>query len=179
MAKINFTSIQSGFTSVSDLNQNFVDLESELQNNILYRNNPSGEPNQMQNDLDMNGFNILNIGAGTTGLASASTSQAISSLEVGSGTYTLVASTVAYRWLEMSSTLTQVAILTSEGIGAWQTGQTFHMMQKNTGQILISPETSVSVRYTETLKTRKQFSTLQLVYLGSDVWQLIGDVEIA
>lgn len=47
--------------NLSKLNNNFNLIESELQSNVLYRNNPTGEPNQMENDLDLNNYNIINV----------------------------------------------------------------------------------------------------------------------
>ena len=48
--------------NVQKMNENFTKLEQELQNKVLYRDNPTGEPNQMENDLDMNSNDILNVG---------------------------------------------------------------------------------------------------------------------
>jgi hypothetical protein len=61
MAKINISNISSGFSSTTALNNAFDAVENELNNKVLYRDNPSGEPNQMENDLDMNGNDILNV----------------------------------------------------------------------------------------------------------------------
>ena len=68
MAKLTIPNISSGFNSTTTLNNAFDAIESELNSKVLYRNNPAGEPNQMENDLDMNGYSILNvagIGSGT------------------------------------------------------------------------------------------------------------------
>lgn len=62
MAKIVLTPITSGY-NLSKINDNFVALVAELQDNVLYRDNPSGEPNLMNNDLDMNSNRILNLPA--------------------------------------------------------------------------------------------------------------------
>lgn len=62
MAKISISNLSSGFNSTTTLNNAFDAIEGELNNKVLYRDNPSGEPNQMEQDLDMNGFNILNAG---------------------------------------------------------------------------------------------------------------------
>jgi len=61
MAKISLTSILSGFLSAAQLNDNFTKLVAEFQNKVLYRNNTSGEDNQMENSLDMNSNRILNL----------------------------------------------------------------------------------------------------------------------
>ena len=62
MAKITISDIQSGYASTSALNATFNTLEDHFNNQVLYRKNPSGEPNQMENNLDMNDFDILNAG---------------------------------------------------------------------------------------------------------------------
>jgi len=59
--KITLDSIISGFKSVTKLIANFDLIESELNDKVLYRDNPDGEPNQMNNDLDMNGNRITNL----------------------------------------------------------------------------------------------------------------------
>jgi hypothetical protein len=62
MAKISISNLSSGFNSTTTLNNAFDAIETELNNKVLYRDNPDGEPNQMENDLDMNSFKILNVG---------------------------------------------------------------------------------------------------------------------
>jgi len=60
MAKLSLSSITTGFASQEFLNTNFEAIQNELNNKVLYRTNPAGEANQMSNDLDMNGYSILN-----------------------------------------------------------------------------------------------------------------------
>lgn len=60
MAKITLDTITSGFQSTSQVNNNNSDIVTEFNNKVLYRDNPGGEPNQMENDLDMNSNDILN-----------------------------------------------------------------------------------------------------------------------
>ena len=57
------TTISNLSGSVSTINQNFSDIADQLQFKVLYRDNPTGEPNSMKNDLDMNSNDILNIQA--------------------------------------------------------------------------------------------------------------------
>ena len=61
MAKITLPTIGSGYASNTTFNTAFDSIESEFQNKILYRNNPDGEPNQMENDIDMNSNSINNV----------------------------------------------------------------------------------------------------------------------
>ena len=56
----------SGF-NLAAIVENFTNLEIEFQNKVLYRNNPTGEPNTMETDLDMNGKRILNLPELTVG----------------------------------------------------------------------------------------------------------------
>lgn len=68
MSKINLDTVTSGFLSQEALNNNFEAIQEELQSKVLYRDNPNGEPNSMENDLDMNGHRILNqLGEGGDG----------------------------------------------------------------------------------------------------------------
>ena len=62
MAKITIDNITAGYASTASLNATFNTLEDHFNNQVLYRNNPSGEPNQMENNLDMNNYNLLNVG---------------------------------------------------------------------------------------------------------------------
>lgn len=59
MSKVTIDAITSGY-NLSKINANFVLLQDELNNNVLYRTNPMGEPNSMSNDIDMNSKDILN-----------------------------------------------------------------------------------------------------------------------
>ena len=178
MAKKTFTSISSGFQVHTALAQNFSDLESILQSQVLYRTNPSGESNEMNQDIDMNGYNLLNIGSGTTGLEDASISQATSwgVQRDGSGTHSLSLGDV-YRVTEISSTATAVAALSEESVGGWISGQRLTLIQKGTGKILVSPQGGASIRSPETLRSSKQYGRINLSYRGSDTWYLDGDLE--
>jgi hypothetical protein len=54
MAKITLNDPNSGFNSATQITANNETIEDHLNNKVLYRDNPSGEANAMQNDLDMN-----------------------------------------------------------------------------------------------------------------------------
>lgn len=62
MAKINLNNVTSP-QNVSVMNANFQKIATELNNKVLYRDNTSTEPNQMKNDLDMDGNRIYNLPA--------------------------------------------------------------------------------------------------------------------
>jgi hypothetical protein len=48
--------------AVTTINANFDKIEQEFQNRALYRDNPTGEPNTLEHDLDLNGFKLINVG---------------------------------------------------------------------------------------------------------------------
>lgn len=61
MAKITLDTITSSYSATSLFQSNFTAIEDELNDKVLYRDNPTGEANQMENDLDMNSNDILNV----------------------------------------------------------------------------------------------------------------------
>lgn len=62
MSKINLTTVTGGF-NLSSINRNFEKVQDALNDKVLYRDNPVGEPNQMVSPLDMNGNRIYNLPA--------------------------------------------------------------------------------------------------------------------
>lgn len=60
MAKITFNRVVSNFGFKTAFNNLLGRIEQEFQDKVLYRNNPTGEPNSMSVDLDMNGKDLLN-----------------------------------------------------------------------------------------------------------------------
>lgn len=181
MAKITFSDIASGFQSVGTINNNYTQLEYELQNKVLYRNNPSGEPNAMQHDLDMNGYNILNLGQATV-ISSLSATQSVlwGTQRNGTGTHSLSTGDV-FRTIEVSasSSVTAVMYLTKSVTGGWIGGEKISLIQLGSGVIKIQPETSVTVRCAASyLGTRRKFGQIVLAYRGSDIWYLDGDISV-
>lgn len=61
MAKITLASILTAFASALSLNNRFDDIEEHFNDKVLYRDNPSGEANQMESPIDMNSNRILNL----------------------------------------------------------------------------------------------------------------------
>lgn len=61
MAKLTLENTLSGYRSNTVVNANNDKIEDALNNRVLYRDNPTGEPNQMESNLDMNSKRILNL----------------------------------------------------------------------------------------------------------------------
>lgn len=64
MSKIELPTATSGY-NLSTINNNFQKIEDTLNQEVLYRKNYVGEPNEMRTNLDMNGNKILNVVTGT------------------------------------------------------------------------------------------------------------------
>lgn len=60
MSKIVLNDV-TNLNALSVINDNFDKLEQELQNKVLYRDNPEGEPNTLENDVDANGNSLYNV----------------------------------------------------------------------------------------------------------------------
>jgi len=60
MAKITLPTITNA-QNISLINDNFDKIETALNEDVLYRDNPIGEPNQLNNDLDANGNDVFNV----------------------------------------------------------------------------------------------------------------------
>jgi|18_taG_2_1085343.scaffolds.fasta_scaffold06401_2 hypothetical protein len=67
MAKLELDNIAAGLASTGKINSNNDLLETHLNDNVLYRDNPTGEANQMEQELDMNNYKIINSGQATQG----------------------------------------------------------------------------------------------------------------
>ena len=59
---MNLNEVKSGF-NLSKMNENFKKIQEAFNEDVLYRDVPAGQPNQMENDLDMNNHRIYNTSA--------------------------------------------------------------------------------------------------------------------
>ncbi len=60
MSKIVLNDV-TNLNTLSVINDNFDKIEQELQNKVMYRDNPAGEPNTLEDDVDANGNSIYNV----------------------------------------------------------------------------------------------------------------------
>ena len=61
MVKITTDPLNNSYGSTATINNNFDKITTDLNTKVLYRDNPDGETNQMENDLDMNLNRIHNL----------------------------------------------------------------------------------------------------------------------
>lgn len=67
--------------SITTINDNFDKIEQALQNQVLYRDNPDGEPNTVESPIDLNGQDILNVGKIGTGTGTLATIDYVEGVE--------------------------------------------------------------------------------------------------
>lgn len=61
MAKIVLPDASNGNSGTQRINDNFRKVAEALNDKVLFRDNPAGEPNEMNNDLDMNSKRVYNL----------------------------------------------------------------------------------------------------------------------
>ena len=83
MAKFSFTALLGGIFTRGSLNTNFEAIETDLNDKVLYRDNPAGSPNSMQSTLDLNSNRLINLPSGTDDSEPATVGQ-LNSTRLGS-----------------------------------------------------------------------------------------------
>lgn len=132
MAKLSLNKPTSGF-NLAQINENFTRLEQELQDKVLYRDNPPGEPNTIKGDLDLNSKNLLNVGsingvpasdladlaAATASATASATAAAASALDASASAISASASAVnaSSSSLSASTSAATASIYASIGLG--------------------------------------------------------------
>jgi hypothetical protein len=76
-----------------------------------------------------------------------------------------------------NSSLVTVTVPT-ETSASWVVGEGIVILQNGDGQVTVEGASGVTVNATTLSKTRTKFSTLSLIYLGSDTWIVIGDTAV-
>lgn len=169
--KVTLPTTTAGYLSTQHLNNAFSKIENELNNNVLYRQNPSGAPNDMHNDLNMNGYRIVNANI------AASSQQLSYSIQDITGSSTLIVDTGYFRFLNsISSTGTVALQLKTEDYVGSVAGDWFEVRQAYTGQITFISDTESTVVGKTTLRTSGQEALVRVTYLGSDKWFVSGDL---
>lgn len=71
-----------------------------------------------------------------------------------------------------------VAVPAETGVN-FPVGSIIQIRQVNDGQVTLSPDADVTLNTPETLKSRKQGSTIALTKVATDEWDITGDLEAA
>jgi hypothetical protein len=69
-------------------------------------------------------------------------------------------------------------IIPTNATQAYSIGQRVDIMQYGAGQVTVSGDTGVTVRFTPTNKLRATYSTASIIKIGTDEWVLAGDLAL-
>ena len=201
MAKITLPDALGGFQSVALTNSNTQAVEDELNNKVLYRVNPEGEPNGMENLLDMNDNRIINVRAATYGGATPANGDVVTfgDLEELEDTITTsptllnlanrtiidvtsdpgaisatLASSESYTRVN-NATQTDITI-PLDSVVDWLDSTEMHFRQAGAGltQFITTNGVVINVPFGGTLVLAGIGATVTLKKVGADEWDLIG-----
>lgn len=198
MAKLSLEDAVSGFRSNTTYNANNELIETTLNNKVLFRENPEGEPNQMLNALDMNNFPILNVGK-SNDAGSLLTLQALADLKenvesspvldqiatrqvynIDSGD---VNATVeyAYGYVRFLSATAASLIVPHSSTANFLTGAEIHIRSVGVGLVTIVPATDVTINtpFGGTLVLAGPGATVTVKNVAENEWDLMGQVFAA
>jgi hypothetical protein len=98
-------------------------------------------------------------------------------IEVKSDNYTLVLGD-AGKLIRCTKATSMTILIPTNAAQAYSIGQRVDVMQYGAGQVTVSGDTGVTVRFTPTNKLRATYSTASIIKIGTDEWVLTGDVAL-
>jgi hypothetical protein len=98
-------------------------------------------------------------------------------IEVKSDTYTLVLGD-AGKLIRCTKATAMSIIIPTNDAEAYSIGQRVDVMQYGAGQVTVSGDTGVTLRFTPTNKLRATYSTASIIKIATDEWVLAGDVAL-
>lgn len=197
MSKINLSTVSSGYNQLSSVNSNFESIEQELQSKVLYRDNPTGEPNQMENDLDLNGHSILNLGTSTAGSSpitrdelqniSDTIQYSVVLQDIANGTVSNeTASRSAttgdeYSYIRFTGSAPVNFTIDPDSTYDFADGREITVRQAGTGLVTLVAGTGVTLNTPAngTLVLGGQGATVTLKKVGDNEWDVMGQVQAA
>ena len=179
---------------VTNYNANLDVLEQELENSLSRKDNIL--PNSMEDVLDMNGYNIINVGSITSGGGGADDGWEegqpdAPTIEDGNPvggnvtnvvyntTYTITTKDAGALIVTTSSSATTITVPEESATVTFPLGSQIVIHQEGTGKITVAPASAnVYLRYPADVenKTNAQFSTLYLQKRDTNSWILGGDL---
>ena len=114
-------------------------------------------------------------GTGPTG--ATGTWDTVQPIEVKSDNYTLVLSD-AGKLIRCTKVTAMTILIPTNAAQAYSIGQRVDIMQYAAGQVTVSGDTGVTLRFTPTNKLRTTYSTASIIKIGTDEWVLAGDLAL-
>jgi hypothetical protein len=98
-------------------------------------------------------------------------------ISVQADTYTLVLAD-AGKLIRCTKGTAMSIIITTNDAEAYSVGQRVDIMQYGAGQVTISGDTGVTLRFTPTNKLRATYSSASIIKIGTNEWVLAGDLAL-
>jgi hypothetical protein len=138
---------------------------------------PTGEASTVTGPTGPTGPSVTGpTGAGgPTG--AAGTWDTVQPIEVKSDTYTLVLGD-AGKLIRCTKGTAMSIIIPTNAAEAYSIGQRVDVMQYGAGQVTVSGDTGVTLRFTPTNKLRATYSTASIIKIATDEWVLAGDLAL-
>ena len=114
-------------------------------------------------------------GTGPTG--ATGTWDTVQPIEVKSDTYTLVLGD-AGKLIRCTKATAMSIIIPTNAAEAYSIGQRVDIMQYGAGQVTVSGDTGVTLRFTPTNKLRATYSSASIIKIGTNEWVLAGDLAL-
>jgi len=114
-------------------------------------------------------------GTGPTG--ATGTWDTVQPIEVKSDNYTLVLAD-AGKLIRCTKVTAMTILIPTNAAQAYSIGQRVDIMQYAAGQVTVSGDTGVTLRFTPTNKLRTTYSTASIIKIGTDEWVLAGDLAL-
>ena len=205
MAKITLPELTGGFQSVALANANNDAIEAALNNQVLYRNNPEGEVNTMENTLDMNNNKIINVLATTADGSAPSGSDLVTFADLQNLEDTINASPVLFNisnreifnittggsttagvaaaesYTRVDSAIQTDIVIELDATANWLDSTEAHFRQVGSGltQFITANGVVINVPFNGTLQFAGTGATVTIKKVGPDEWDLIGQTAVA
>lgn len=181
---------------ITNYNANLDALEVELENSLSRKDNIL--PNSMEDVLDMNGYDIINVGSITSGSGQADDGWEDGQPDapgidegnpvggnvtntVYNTTYNITTKDAGALIVTTSSSATTITVPEESATVTFPLGSQIVIHQEGTGKVTVAPASAnVYLRYPADVenKTNAQFSTLYLQKRDTNKWILGGDLYI-
>jgi hypothetical protein len=90
--------------------------------------------------------------------------------------YTALASHAGY-YIRVNSASARDVTIETDLVGGYLDGSVYTFRQAGAGELTLVPAVGVTINTPETLTTRRQHSTVTIIKVGEDEWDLTGDMD--
>jgi hypothetical protein len=138
---------------------------------------PTGAASTVTGPTGATGASVTGPTGGTGPTGATGTWDTVQPIEVKSDNYTLVLGD-AGKLIRCTKATSMTILIPTNAAEAYSIGQRVDIMQYGAGQVTVSGDTGVTVRFTPTNKLRATYSTASIIKIGTDEWVLAGDVAL-